>query len=177
MTTKLRRRKRLDHVTRFWQYVQKADDCWLWSGFKSRQGYGRFWLEGRPRFASRIALAQAMGKPIPLGLRALHTCDTPACVRNDEVGVYIVNGIEFPRWGHLWLGTNADNSADMVAKGRWNGPAGERDWGTGSTVEEAFAANERWLATHARRLSVRAESLLAQATAEIDALEQAVLHA
>lgn len=35
-------------------------------------------------------------------LRVLHHCDTPPCVRPD----------------HLFAGTNADNIADMMAKGR-----------------------------------------------------------
>lgn len=53
-----------------------------------------------------LAWEEAHGE-VPLGeddrrLFVLHHCDTPAC--------YEVS--------HLWLGTNADNMADMKAKGR-----------------------------------------------------------
>ena len=40
--------------------------------------------------------------PIPKGMFVLHHCDNPPCVRPD----------------HLFLGTAADNTADMMSKGR-----------------------------------------------------------
>ena len=40
--------------------------------------------------------------PIPDGMWVLHRCDVRACVRPD----------------HLWLGTQQENNADCVAKGR-----------------------------------------------------------
>lgn len=83
---------------KFWSYVEKTDNCWLWRGPMIRRGdYGRF---GR-FLAHRVAYDLGTG-PIPLGLMVCHHCDTPRCVRPD----------------HLFLGTHADNVADMVRKGR-----------------------------------------------------------
>lgn len=56
--------------------------------------------------------------PIPKGMVVCHTCDNRPCVRNDEPGIYVIRGIARPRYGHLWLGTDADNLADMADKGR-----------------------------------------------------------
>jgi hypothetical protein len=102
----------------FWSHVDRAsiDGCWPWTGTQSR-GYGQFRLQRRNYRATRIAYELVAG-PIPDDLLVLHTCDNPPCVRNDDEGVYEVNGIIRPRWGHLWLGTDADNAADKVAKGR-----------------------------------------------------------
>ncbi len=47
-----------------------------------------------------------------------HTCDNPLCCRNDDEGWYELNGVLHPRRGHLWIGTAADNTQDMIAKGR-----------------------------------------------------------
>jgi hypothetical protein len=88
----------------FDQYVRKMPSgCWEWTGYCAPFGHGRY----RQREAHRVAFERSRG-PIPAGMHVCHTCDNPPCVNPD----------------HLWLGTNADNTRDMVAKGRsfkWNG--------------------------------------------------------
>lgn len=86
---------------KFWNKVNKTATCWLWVGAKSSNGYGEFWLAGRPQGAHRVAWQDTHGE-IPGGLRVLHKCDTPLCV-NPE---------------HLFLGTAKDNMQDMLLKGR-----------------------------------------------------------
>ena len=92
---------------RFWFFVAKdeqANTCWLWQGEVTYHGYGRLSLHRKHIQAHRLAWQIAHG-PIPDGLFVLHKCDVPLCVRNDTPG-------------HLWLGTQADNMQDKVAKGR-----------------------------------------------------------
>ncbi len=75
--------------------------CWIWMGSSlQKDGYG-MWKWGKHWMAHRVAYIAAYG-PIPDDLYVCHTCDVPACVNPD----------------HLWLGTNDDNMADMVSKGR-----------------------------------------------------------
>lgn len=109
----------VDPDTRFCEKVDRSGSCWLWTAAPMSGGYGAFQLSpGHQVGAHRYAWTMASGEPIPDGLDALHTCDVRPCVRNDDAGVYIVRGVEHPRFGHLWLGTAADNAADMVDKGR-----------------------------------------------------------
>jgi hypothetical protein len=119
---------RIPLADRFWPKVDKngpfplhAPDfgqCWVWTASTYPNGYGAIGVHaGKLRQAHRIAWEIADG-PIPGGLSVLHTCDNHACVRNDSIGVYVVNGVEHVRRGHLWLGAQADNCADMKMKGR-----------------------------------------------------------
>lgn len=65
--------------TRFWRYVQKTDDCWLWAGGKSG-GYGRFKVASwEMRLAHRYSYELHNG-PIPDSLVIDHICRNRACV-------------------------------------------------------------------------------------------------
>jgi hypothetical protein len=90
---------------RFWSKVKisTADACWLWQAATIR-GYGQIGSGGhpkRPLYAHRVAWELTHGA-IPDDLNVLHRCDVPLCVNP----------------AHLFLGTQHDNLADMVAKGR-----------------------------------------------------------
>lgn len=97
---------------RFWEKVEVLgyDDCWLWIGAIHKGGYGQFKMGTRNVGAHQAAWIIANG-PIPDGLHVLHSCDV-RYTADDRTNRRCCN----PR--HLWLGTNAENVADKVAKGR-----------------------------------------------------------
>lgn len=94
---------RLNAPEDFWRFVEKIPgiDCWLWSGVTVRGGYGRFAFNRSKYRAHRFSWIISNGN-IPDELQVLHRCDNPPCVNP----------------AHLFLGTNKDNIADKVAKGR-----------------------------------------------------------
>lgn len=99
------------------------DECWLWLGSTRGAGYGQCSEFVEPsRIAPRAAYKLANG-PIEPGYWVLHTCDVPLCVNPS----------------HLVLGRPKDNTADMMAKGRFGYHSGkDRAYNT-TKAREALA--------------------------------------
>ena len=93
--------------------------CWLWTGYRIPTGYGRLYrLFPEQVLTHRLAWELATGETLTSDDVIGHICDVRHCVRNDEAGTYPIRGVVLPRRGHLFKGTNIDNQADMVEKGR-----------------------------------------------------------
>jgi hypothetical protein len=88
---------------RFWAKVDRSDtnECWPWTAYRDKHGYGHFRAGGRSHLAHRVAYEIQIG-PIADDLDVLHSCDNPPCQRGE----------------HFFTGTAGDNARDMAAKGR-----------------------------------------------------------
>lgn len=103
--------------------------CWIWMLSLRHFGYGQFGVASdKSVLAHRFSYEVYKGE-IPKGMLVCHACDTPSCVNPD----------------HLFLGTHKDNTQDMLRKGRFNPPTGERQhvsklkWEDVPSIKEMYA--------------------------------------
>lgn len=84
------------------------EGCWIWNRkAKSNFGYGRLRLSNAAELrAHRAMYIAANARSIGRDDYVCHKCDKPSCVNP----------------AHLFLGKAADNTADMMAKGRMSPP-------------------------------------------------------
>ena len=100
---------------RFWSHVVKGpapEDCWLWIGAISDDGYGRFWTHDGVRQKAvrpqRYAYELLTGQPLPSDVMVLHSCDVPTCVHADAD----------PLVSHVREGSGRDNMLDRRQRNR-----------------------------------------------------------
>lgn len=96
--------------------TKAPDQCWPWTAGRFANGYGMFAigrdLDGRQHNtqAHRIAFVLHRRIDIPAGAVVMHSCDVRDCVNP----------------AHLSLGTQTENVADGVRKGRYVGNGRKR---------------------------------------------------
>lgn len=119
---------------RFWSYVDRTGDCWIWQGQTDRGGYGLFRIGPRKILVHRISFELSNG-PIPDEMFVCHRCDNPPCVRPN----------------HLFLGGMAQlNEAQILEIRRvFDGRRGaltrlSREFGTTPENIKCIVARKTW---------------------------------
>ena len=100
--------------------------CWNWSGYVDRDGYGKLTLNNHPEMAHRVSWEAHFG-PIQSGMFVCHRCDNPRCVNP----------------AHLFVGTAKDNNDDMCSKGRAARQQGEQHGAAKLTEKQALEIYRR----------------------------------
>jgi hypothetical protein len=105
-----------------------ANGCWNWTKYcDDKMGYGQVTIEQNSFAVHRLSAAIFFAFDLASPLLICHHCDNPRCFNPD----------------HLFVGTHADNSGDMVRKGR--SCNGETNPNSKLTELDVMAIRQRYL--------------------------------
>lgn len=90
-----------EQLRRFWSKIDKTgkNDCWLWTGSKTKGGYGQVCIDGRKYYVTRVMLA--LHGLYSNKLEVCHSCNIRNCCNIK----------------HLRFDTHISNQADQVKAG------------------------------------------------------------
>lgn len=107
--------------------------CFVWTGDKDSNGYGRIRHAGRKTYPAHRLAFELFNGAIPKGMVVRHTCDNRACINLD----------------HLELGTQQQNVQDMFDRQRANRAAGEKHGRAKLTQQQVDEIRRRYIPRHA----------------------------
>tara|TARA_R110000772_G_scaffold268452_1_gene395580 strand:+ start:23196 stop:23504 length:309 start_codon:yes stop_codon:yes gene_type:complete len=68
----------------FMMSVLTPEGCWVFLGYKCRDGYGSMKLDGKRQLAHRVSFAELKGE-IPSGHDVDHQCKNRSCINPDHL--------------------------------------------------------------------------------------------
>lgn len=131
---------------RYWEKVdvRGLDECWPGSGCTNQRGYPLFSVsengKRQTHNAHRVGLTLRLGQ-LPNDIHALHSCDNPRCQNPC----------------HVHPGTNLDNIAEKMARGRHRGARGERSSAAKLTREKVESIKARYAIGGVKQKALAAE--------------------
>lgn len=119
------------YKNRFYSFVQipeNEDDCMIWTGALSEDGYGKLRAWGRKKIsAHRFSYILYFGE-IPSNMSVCHKCDNPKCVKPD----------------HLFLATHKQNMEDRDKKKRGHQFREDSQFHIGKPFKYAQFGEDSW---------------------------------
>jgi hypothetical protein len=115
-------------IKRFFDKVNKQENCWNWTGCPGQDSYGKFEIYKKTLRAHRVSFEIANKRFITNGMSILHSCDNTMCV----------NPL------HLSEGTHQENMKDRNNKNRQARLKGELNGQSKLTEQQVIEIREKY---------------------------------